>query len=405
MTGRSLSTTGRCAILVSIVWLAAACSRTSVVPSPPPAPSRGALAAELAAYHTALGAVRAGRPARALPDVRFFLFGMGARQKLLYVDGTLSDARTGATLHRWQVTRALIVPSAYTVALDTSDAGAVTIVEDERGIWLHQRGTRTALASTPVKLPTFADHPRGAVLRVLHQEILVNIVDGNPLPNLFVYGKPWYRDGAMMAMVLRETGNLDLVKDWILGLRVAFDRNNRGEEEADNLGQALYLISLVADRNHPLVPVVTSALPRFHEGDHVKGRSDFAFHPVYQTKWARFGLRALGLPDPYKVPLVEDSYSSLFWWDFKDAHVPTKRFGKSAGTDYPYLVWAEDIFHGEKNGPVGDRDYPLSWEARASEARYEGMRPVAPVYVEQRLSVPHTWHAAEMFFRLLGDRS
>ena len=38
------------------------------------------------------------------------------------------------------------------------------------------------------------------MLRVLHQELLFNIIGGKPVPNLFVYPKPWYRDGAMVAM-------------------------------------------------------------------------------------------------------------------------------------------------------------------------------------------------------------
>jgi hypothetical protein len=148
---------------------------------------------------------------------------------------------------------------------------------------------------------------------VLHQEILVNVIDGMPVPNFFVYRKPWYRDGAMMGMCLRETGNLDLLRDWILGLREPYDGNNAGETEADNLGQALYLISLVADKSHPLTARVLAELPRFESENYIRGHSDFAQHPVYQTKWAKFGLAALGLPDPYQIPLLPDAYSALFW--------------------------------------------------------------------------------------------
>jgi len=42
-----------------------------------------------------------------------------------------------------------------------------------------------------------------------------------------------------------------------------FDRNNAGETEADNPGQALFLLSLVSDKNHPLVPKILEALKRF----------------------------------------------------------------------------------------------------------------------------------------------
>jgi GH15 family glucan-1,4-alpha-glucosidase len=58
---------------------------------------------------------------------------------------------------------------------------------------------------------------------------------------LFVYPKAWLRDAAMMGMAFEATGNLHVIREWILGLREVYDRNNAGEEEADNLGQALYL--------------------------------------------------------------------------------------------------------------------------------------------------------------------
>jgi hypothetical protein len=237
------------------------------------------------------------------------------------------------------------------------------------------------------------------VLRVLHQEILVNILDGLPLPNFFVYPKPWYRDAAMMAMVLRHTGNLPLIREWILSLREPYDHNNAGESEADNLGQALYLVSLVADASHPLVPAVLAELPRWQVKDYIQGRSDFAEHPIYQTKWIKFGLQALGLPDPYQVPIFPDSYSSLFWWAYQDRHTPAWRFSE---LDYPYLDWAEAHFYNETSAPLGDRDYPLSWEARASQADYAALACLSPAYVSEQLAAPHTWHAAEMFLYLLA---
>lgn len=134
---------------------------------------------------------------------------------------------------------------------------------------------------------------------------------------------------------------------------------------------------------------------------YVKGRSDFADHPVYQTKWAKFGLRALGLPDPYVIPVVPDSYSSLFWMDYRDRHV----VGVEAADRgfYPYLGWATDHFQRVKKSPISDQDYPLTWEIQASQADYRGMAAIDPVFVKQKTSVPHTWHAAEVFLYLLDE--
>jgi hypothetical protein len=340
-----------------------------------------------------------------LPDVNFFLFGMGSRTKLLYKSGVLVNSVTGKTLRQWQVQSEFIIPPEYTVVLITKKGQWVGLVEDELGVWIEENGQRRPVANTQnhVHLPAFEGHRYPQVLRVLHQELLVNVIGGNPVPNYFVYPKPWYRDGAMMAMCFKATGNLHLIKDWVLSLREPYDRNNAGETEADNLGQSLYLISLVCDRSHPLVPKILSELPRFEvdgvEGKYIKGRSDFEEHPTYQTKWAKYGLASQGLDDPYVVPKVQDSHSALFWWAYKETYVP----GKDADNrqEYPYLGWACDHFHRAKKSPISNRDYPLTWEQRASQAKYEGIQIISEQYTQQRLAAPHTWHAAEVFFYLL----
>ena len=342
--------------------------------------------------------------ARAMPVVPFFQFGMGPRPKLLFKDGVLRDAIKGTILREWKTAQVLIIPPDYLVSLTTSDGGRVRLVEDEQAVWIEENGQRSAVEGTrhPVKLPTFAGHRYASVLRVLHQEILINVVNGLPVPNFLVYRKPWYRDGAMMAMCLQKTGNLEVISDWVRGLSEVFDRNNAGETEADNPGQALFLLSLVADKHHPLVPKILAELKRFEVngagGLSIKGRSDFAAHPVYQTQWAKFGLRALGLPDPYVIPAVPDSYASLFWMG-RDRNA----LGEQAADRglYPYLGWATDHFQRVKKSPISDQDYPLTWEIQASQADYQGMAIIDPVFTQQKTAAPHTWHAAEIFLYLL----
>ncbi len=355
---------------------------------------------ERTTYRNELNVVReAHGGARQLPAVPFFLLGMGDRQKFVYRDGVLRDARTGREVRRWAIKRELIAPSAFTVALETQDGRQVFLVEDEEAVWLEEGAERTPLSRGRILLPTFAGHRHASVLRVLHQEVLINVIDGRPMPNFMVYGKPWYRDGAMMAMVLKRTGNLGLIEDWILALREPYDRNNAGETEADNLGEALYLVSLVSNRDHPLVPILLRELKRFEKGRHIEGRSDFALHPVYQTLWARYGLRSLGLDDPYEVPQVADSYASLFWMASEEDRPRAQPVIES--DDYPYLTWAGSHTTGLREGKLSDRDYPLTWEARASQAEYRGMSVIDPVYVDLNLCAPHTWHAAEAFLCLL----
>ena len=338
-----------------------------------------------------------------LPESPFYLFGMCGRRKLLYRSGRLLDAFSGEQLASWDVISESIQPAQYRVWLRTRGHGEAAIVEDEEGVWLEEGGGRSCLTAGRVNLPAFAGHPHEPVLRAAHQEVLINIVAGRPVPNLLAYPRPWYRDAAMMAMCLERTGNLHLIADWVRSLRECFDRNNAGVCEADNLGQVLYLISLVSGRHHPLVTKVLKTVPRFRRGRHVVGLTDSAEHAVYQTKWLKFGLRALGLDDPYEIPAEFDSYSALFWMDYRQAHVPGEPFGQQSKDNYPYLGWAEAHFHGRPPpAPVDPRRYPLTWEAHASQARYERMGIISDEHVRRRIAAPHAWHAAEIFLYYCG---
>ncbi len=337
-----------------------------------------------------------------LPECTFYLFGMGDRPKRLYRRGEFIDALTGEVLRRWEVADERIVPEEHRVELHSREGGRIVIREDQEGLWLEEAGEVTALGRSPVSLPAFKGHPQAQLLRVLHHELLVNITPAGLVPNLFVYRKPWYRDAAMVCMCLEKAGNLHLVERWINELREPYDWNNR-VAEPDNLGQALYLISLVSDASHPLVPEILDAARGIARDRHLAGPTDNAERPVYQTKWLKFGLRRLCLDDRYEIPAVYDAYSALFWWDYREAHVDGPRFSDRESDLYPYLRWAEAHFY-EEPPPMklcGDR-YPLTWEAHAGQADYQGMRPVSRQYVDRRICAPHTWHAAEMFLYLLA---
>jgi hypothetical protein len=334
-----------------------------------------------------------------IPDEKFFLFGMGNRRKMIYQQGTLKDSFSGEIIGQWQVADEVINPPAYQVVLKTFSDGYVKIEENETGVWLSENGKITLLSGGYVNLPTFENNPDGAVLRVLHQEILVNIVDGKPLPNYFVYYRPFYRDAAMMCMVLKQTGNLGLVRDWILGLDQPFDLSNGGGEEPDNLGEVLYMISLVSDSSHPLVKTIQDILPKYTQDHHLVGLTDAMPHPVYQTAWLKFGLDSLGLPDPYIVPDMPDSYASLTWW----ARLPQGMSEAEPIMDqnFPYLAWAGRHSSRTSAGYLANQDYPLSWESDAGFAKYKKIAPLSAQYVDRRISAPHSWTAAEMFLSLI----
>jgi hypothetical protein len=326
---------------------------------------------------------------------------MGPRRKFVYQDGALRDALFGDVVERWDVRREVFLPGEYRVELETN-RGPVALLEDADAFWIEQHGDRRALSAATVRLPDFAGHPRAPLLRALHAELLVNILPWGPVPNLWVYPRPWYRDGAMMALCFERTGNAELLRPWIESLRFPFDYNNRGVAEADNPGQVLYLAGVAGNPRLPVVDAALKEVAKFRQGDHISGLSDYAVHPVYQTKWLKYGLKKLGLDDPYTIPQAADSYSALFWMDDREHHVPHRRFGADTLANYPYLNWAEAHFYGEPPPePVAADLFPLSREVRASEADYSRMSIVSADWSAARWSSPHTWHAAEMFLYFL----
>ena len=339
-------------------------------------------------------------PARGnLPGVPFYLFGMGPRAKLIYQKGVLKEALSGKVIRKWDISTEQIIPSEYAVLLWTDRGDRVIIREDERAIWIEEGENREALSESSLHLPDFSGKKYAPVLRVLHQELLVNILDGRPLPNYLVYRKPWYRDGAMVCKCLELTGNLRLVKAWILGLREPFDLNAH-HAEPDNLGQALYMISLVSDSTHPLVEKIVKEIENFRSGNYISGLTDGRDRPVFQTKWLKYGLRRLGMVDRFEIPAVADSYSSLFWLDYRQAGRPDATASRPDSL-YPYLGWARAHFQGDRGGGIiSNLDYPLTWETEASEADYDGMKVISEEYTKARTSAPHTWNSAEMFLYL-----
>lgn len=336
-----------------------------------------------------------------LPETPFYLFGMGRREKYIYKKGKLLTL-SGAERLCFSAAKETIIPEEYRVELKLTDGTDVVLFEDEDGFWVDRNGEKERLADGKISLPRFAGHPYARQLRILLQEILFNIAtDGRPLPNLFVYSKPWYRDSAMIAMVLQKTGNLHLIRDFVLTLDECYDRNNAGNCEPDNLGQALYLISVVSDKNHPLVPKLTEIAKSLWTDAGMPGLIDFCNHPVYSAKWLKYGLSALGLDHSWvKIPVLPDTYSPLFWMAYKDEHVEVPRRGYDAL--YPYLWWAEQHFYEEK---VPDSyleiTYPMTNETKASQADYEGTRVLSENYANAKNSAPHTWHSAEMFLYLM----
>ncbi len=341
------------------------------------------------------------------PGAKFWLAGVGQRRKLLFTPQGLFDARSGECVRPWQNATLRFSPDEIGVEIETLGLEA-RAWEDETGVWMEEANEARLLShelsgGPQVTFASFAGHPHAALLRKLAHEIHVNVVDGLPLPNLLVYDQPWHRDAAMMALVLQKTGNLGLLEKWVAGLRDPFDYNNKGHREPDNLGQMLVILALLDQAHHPLRDTILRLTSEFGKENYIEGITDYAPHPVYQTKWLKWGLQKLGLDDDHEIPLILDDYSSLFWMDYRDQHVLGPRFSAEQGQLYPYLAWAEAHFYTQAppyHLAAAENAAPLTWEAEASEAKYPRQELFLPQLAGLKCAAPHTWHSAEMFLYL-----
>lgn len=332
---------------------------------------------------------------------QFFLFGMGYRDKFIYQAGKLLKVDDGACAYEWDVVSEEFLFADYTVKLKLASGEEVVLSENEEGFYINDK----CITSSHISLPSFSEYKYAKHLRILLQEVLFNIKDGKPLPNIFVYDKPWYRDGAMVGMVLKHSNNLHLIKDWVLSITELYDRNNKGNCEPDNLGQLLYIISLVADKSHPIVQKIIDEAKRIMSGGLLTGTTDYSHHEIYSTLWLDYALKQLGLDNSFiSIPQEFDNYARMFWMDkakVERATVYENRYNEK----YPYLWWAVKHF---ENEPIDEKyleiTYPMSWEICASEANYEGSRIISDSYVDNRVGAPHTWHASEMYLYLIEDK-
>lgn len=332
---------------------------------------------------------------------KFFLFGMGDREKFIYKCGQLIKYKGYEVVFNWSVKSEEFIYDRYTVVITTNGGERITIKENESGVFVDD----LCITASKLNLPDFEEYKYAKELRILHHEVLINVIDGKPVPNYFVYDKPWYRDGAMMGMVLKHTNNLHTIKNWILSITEIYDRNNAGGCEPDNLGELLYILSLVSDKDNPLVKRIIDEGKRIMVDGHLTGITDFNDHHIYSTLWFKLGLNALGIDSDFvSVPQKFDSYSRMFWMDKSEVELKTP-FKSEYDKDYPYLWWACIHFENESfEDKLLSDTYPLSWERNASQAKYDRIAPLSSIYAENKFSAPHTWHASEMFLYLIEMR-
>ena len=338
-----------------------------------------------------------------IEDEEFFILGMGLREKYLFVKDTENNKYY--KLIRYSDTKDILTNlilehidyENYTIYATNIKGEKVVINENEKGIYMSINGKNATLDdSIKINIPSFEDYKYKKQLRILLNEIMVNITKDGPKPNFIAYENPWYRDSSLVAMVLKETGNMPQIQEWIENIDKIYDMQN-GYEEADNLGQVLYLMSLVDNKNIELIEDILEEAEKLKtEEGYIKGITDGSYHPVYQTKWLIYGLKSLNINyDNWKVPNLYDSYEPLIWFDKESEKLKLR-----VSDRWPYIMYAY-LHYDNTNIDIGDMSYPISSEYSPSKANFEKLRIINNDFSDSKLVVPHSWSAAEMFLYLL----
>ena len=336
------------------------------------------------------------------PENKFFLFGMGHRQKYVYKNGKFTNVKTNEIKFSWEVDSEKFIYDEYKVILNLKDGKTVTIYETEIGLYIDD----LCIEKSPIHLPDFKEYKYEKALRILHHEVLISFNGIIPVPNIYVYDTAWYRDCAMMALVFDKTGNIDLLKEWALSITDLYDRNNAGHCEPDNLGQLAFILSFFVDKSYPLVNDIVNEAKSIMKNGLLTGMTDFNHHEIYSTLWLRLGLDKLGIDTSFiKIPMEFDSYARMFWMD-KTGIERVHRFENNYDENYPYLWWAVKHFENEPidESLINPNIYPMSWERLASQAKYEKIASLSKEYAENNFSAPHSWHASEQFMYLIEMR-
>ena len=372
----------------------------------------------------------------------FFSFGMGDRKKLIYKKGKLIDLQTKQTVRSFDFTHEMIIPNMYTVLL-LDQAGKITrIYEDETGvhiekgrmarIWedwnnynqweddrLNNRETKPVeniasetitTSKNKINLPNFEDSKVGRVLKVLHQEVLVNIDHGRPRTTLTARTNEsgLYREGMVAAMVLEKTNNTWLFEDWMKQINSIYDCRNKLEkneakctESADNPGQLLYLLGAITNSRQDLTNKIKAEVRQKAVNGEFVGEVDGEKMGYYPTALLINGARKNKIDLGYDFNLGKaDKYLGLTWWlnDYKEA-----KHGNIVDPMHPAKEWAS--VHQEP-GHYGlttilDEAYPLTFDGELTEAEAEEQKLINEHYSHEkgpRLS--SIWHASEMFLML-----
>ena len=333
----------------------------------------------------------------------YYYLGMGNRKKIMFKDNSLYDITSSKELYSFKIKDYLIIPNIYTIIIETEDNDYIKIFEDNEGVHLSVNDKDLIIEGTDnyIELYNFDNQKYKNIKKELYGEILFNIKDSKIYPNIMVYNNVWYRDAALVSMVLKNTNNTNLISDWVNNITEIYDLQNKCNKETDNLGELLYILSTQENRNEDLINKIEEEAEKIassnSNGYYLYGKTDYNDEYLYQNLWYKLGIESVGRTFNYDLNSIpKDNYSKMSWWS--DYFVVGDN---ELNVDYPYLTNAK--YHKLRKGKIimNINSYPLSWEMNGSEADYSKNLNEKDAY--NSLSSPHSWSASELLLLLLDD--
>ena len=89
-----------------------------------------------------------------LPEKKFFLFGMGDREKYIYKNFSLIRYSDNKILYAWNNCSEEFIYSDYTVILTKSNGERVVLYENENGFYVDD----TCITASKITLPDFKEY-------------------------------------------------------------------------------------------------------------------------------------------------------------------------------------------------------------------------------------------------------
>lgn len=347
-----------------------------------------------------------------------FSFGLGNRAKYQMLttwqahggESVIKSIDSDQVIAKMKASTVVVDAANYRVSGVDETGTKLSITENDRGVYIN--GKILKGTDTEIDIPDFSNYKYPELMRTLYHEIMFQIIDGKPYTRLYDYAvdgekqypKLFYRDAAMIAMFLSSIGQIDQISGWIETLEKPYDQV-RGVKEPDNLGQVLYLQSLLprSHRNETLIREVIEEARRIKDDKgNLTGTTDGDRSSAYQNGWLIFGLKKLGLEEIASEfnahsDIDDNGYSALLWFTLSGESKLTQRkpisesgmsfsstYTNVAGQPYPYLDVAKSHFNmlrgQEFQAPiVSQLEYPVSWGDNTRS---------------------HSWHDAELLMYL-----